>query len=127
MKSPRYEYFVHVEEGPLRSTVYEAPQPPDFDLEAVGYVNLADASWRPYDDGSEDVDRNDRPFEPIEGCRAENVGWVKIASQMAGPSCYDALTNLGDWYALYKRTVEGRDLLSIRRIPPSYVRPIQAQ
>ena len=103
VKSPRYEYFIHVDEGVLRSIVSEAPQPPAYDLEGVGYVNLVDASWRPHDDDSEDLDRNDQHFESIEGCRAEDVGWMKIASHMVGPSGYDAFTNLGDWQAFYKR------------------------
>ncbi len=106
MKSPRYEYFVRADEGALRSFVNEAPQPPDFDLEGVGYVNLVDASWRPHDDDSEDLDRNDQPFEPIEGCRAGNVGWMKTASQMVGLSGYDAFTTLGDWCAFSKRPPE---------------------
>ena len=92
-----------MDEGALWSIVNEAPQPPDFDLGGVGYMNLVDASWRPHDDDSEDLDSNDQPFEPIEGCRAENVGWIKKASQMVGLSGYDAFTNLGDWYAFYKR------------------------
>lgn len=90
MKSPRYEYFIHVDEGALRSIIHEAPQPPVFDLEGVGYVNLVDAIWRPHDDDSEDIDRNNESFEPVEGCQAENVGWMKIASQMVGPSGCDA-------------------------------------
>lgn len=92
-----------MDEGALRSVVNEAPQPPAFDLDGVGYVNLVDAGWRPHEDDTEDRDRNDQPFESIEGCRAANVGWMKIASQMVGPSGYDAFTNLADWQAFYKR------------------------
>ena len=30
---PRYTYFIDVDEGVLKSVVYDAPQPPEVDLE----------------------------------------------------------------------------------------------
>jgi hypothetical protein len=91
-----------VDESALQSIVSRAPQPPDVDLEDVGYVNLVDATWRPHDDDSEDLDPKDQPFGPTEGCRAENVGWMRIALHRIGTSGYDGLTKLRDWYAFYK-------------------------
>ena len=84
-KSLQYEYLVHVDEGSLRSVVYEALQPLDYDLESVSYVNFVDASWPPYDDDIEDLDGDEELFEPIEGCHAENVGWMKITTDVMGP------------------------------------------
>ena len=38
--NPRYTYFIGVDEGALKSVVYDAPQPPEKDMDCVGYVNF---------------------------------------------------------------------------------------
>jgi hypothetical protein len=108
---PRYTYFIHVDEGALKSVVYDAPQPPKRDLYGVGYVNFIDADWKPLSElpsivgdisaGEDDV------YAPIDGCTEENVGWMKIASYMVGADFYQAMMGNQDlWYAFYKRPPE---------------------
>ncbi|PMD14972.1 hypothetical protein NA56DRAFT_650547 [Hyaloscypha hepaticicola] len=108
---PRYTYFVDVDEEALKSVVYDAPQPPEVDLEGVGYVNFVDADWKPMtqiiselvstDDGEEEV------HEPIEGCTEENVGWMKIPARFVRSHFYQAMMGYPDiWYVFYQRPPE---------------------
>jgi hypothetical protein len=111
---PRYTYFIDVDEGALKSVVYDAPQPPEADLWGVGYVNFVDANWKPLSEltfDGEDVDAGEEDVhEPIDGCTEENVGWMRIASHMVGAGFYQAMMGYPDvWYVMYQRPPEIRN------------------
>jgi hypothetical protein len=106
---PRYTYFIHVDEGALKSIVYDAPQRPELDIDGVGYVNFVDADWKPLSKLAPTVGDvgDDIVHEPIDGCIEENVGWMKIASYMVGPAFYQAMMGYPDtWYLFYERPPE---------------------
>lgn len=108
---PRYTYFIHVDEGALKSVVYDAPQLPEPDLDGVGYVNFVDANWKSLSELTSIVGdigaEEDDVHEPIDGCTEENVGWMKIASHMVGADFYQGMMgNRDSWYAFYKRPPE---------------------
>lgn len=44
----------------------------------------------------------DEGFPPIEGCRSEDVGWMKLAVWMIVPRVYNILTAVG-WPDCYER------------------------
>ena len=110
--NPRYTYFIDVDEGALKSVVYDAPQPPKQDRDCVGYVNFVAGPWKPLiseltsnvehvDEGEDDV------HELIEGFTEENVGWMKITSRMVGADFYEAMMGYPDvWYLPY--SIRGR-------------------
>lgn len=105
---PRYNFFIQVDQAALRDVVYEAPLPPEKDVHGQGYVNFVDANWEPLSErlptGAREVDEL---YEPIDGCREEDVGWMKIALNMVGPYFYEAMTGFPDvWYAFYQRPPE---------------------
>ncbi|OJJ82855.1 uncharacterized protein ASPGLDRAFT_36966 [Aspergillus glaucus CBS 516.65] len=114
---PRYEYFVMVDEGALRSVVYDAPRLPDDDMDGEGYVNFVNTSWLPLDENplavelSTEERLNEEQYEPIDDCREKNVGWMKMASSMLTSEFYDAMADNCDvWYCFYRRppiTVNG--------------------
>lgn len=110
---PRYNYFVHVDDDALRSVVYEAPQPPELDLNCFGYVNLVKADWVSIKEkltADEMADEDlyfEYLYEPIDGCCEEDVGWMRVPSINLSPGFYDAMHDLGDaWYHFYKRPPE---------------------
>jgi hypothetical protein len=102
---PRYNFFIQVDESVLRSVVYEAPQSPEMDMHAEGYVNFVDANWKPLSERlPAEGGEGDESYEPIDGCREENVGWMKIASFMVGPDFYEVMSGFPDvWYSFYQR------------------------
>lgn len=105
---PRYCYFIVVDEGALTSVVYDAPQPPEFDSDYVGYVNFVDAKWKSLSELVPDDPEpaEDEVYEEIEGCTEENVGWMKIATHMAGVSFYQCMMDAAVWYVMYERPPE---------------------
>lgn len=108
---PRYTYFIDVDEGSLKSVVYDTPQPSERDLWGMGYVNFVDADWKPLSELTSSVGDvgagDDDVHEPIEGCTEENVGWMKIDSHMVGAGFYQAMMGYPDvWYAMYQRPPE---------------------
>lgn len=110
---PRYSYFVQVDESALKSVVYEAPQPPDDDFDGEGHVNFVDADWVPMSEWPKEylLHPNQTPeedlYDPIDGCREENVGWMKMAAWMVGPSFYEAMYDVPEvWYCFYQRPPE---------------------
>jgi hypothetical protein len=105
---PRYNFFIQVDEDALRSVVCEAPQPPEMDVDGEGYVNFVDANWEPLSERFPTEDREvDELYEPIDGYREENVGWMKIASFMVGLEFYEAMSGFPDvWHSFYQRPPE---------------------
>ncbi|BCR84336.1 uncharacterized protein ACHE_11738A [Aspergillus chevalieri] len=104
---PRYNYFVHVDEGALQSVVYPG-------LHSIGYVNLVKADWVPMSEqpaGGKLCDEDDyfeeEQYEPIDGCCEEDVGWMRLAVENLGAGFYDSMFCLDDmWHVFYKRPPE---------------------
>jgi hypothetical protein len=71
-------------------------------------VNFVDANWKPLSERfPAEGGEGDESHEPIDGCREENVGWMKIAAFMVGPDFYDAMSGFPDvWYSFYQRPFE---------------------
>ncbi|ERF74300.1 hypothetical protein EPUS_01987 [Endocarpon pusillum Z07020] len=94
---PRYNFFIQVDQCALRSVVYEAPQPPEIGVHGEGYVNFVDANWKPLSQRLfAQATEGDESYEPIDGCREENVGWMKIASFMVGLDFYEVMSGSPD-------------------------------
>lgn len=107
---PRYEYFVMVDEGALRSVVYDAPRLPDDYMDGEGYVNFVNTSWLSLDKDplavelSTEERLNEEQYEPIDDCREKNVGWMEMASSMLTSEFYDAMADNRDvWHCFYRR------------------------
>lgn len=106
----RYNYFIHVDDGALKSVVDEPPQLPE-DMCGEGYVNFVQADWKPFSEkayNTRDVIgvEEDEGYEPIDGCTEENVGWMKISSRMVGTYFYQVMMDPDAWYVFYKRPEE---------------------
>ena len=106
---PRYAFFVQVDEEALRSLGERG----DDGWDAPGaHVKFVDAGWEPmeeekYWDGVAEEDRFEETYDEIDGCRQENVGWMRISPYMLGGEFYDAWCGVVDvWYAFYRRPPE---------------------
>ncbi|CAD0109395.1 unnamed protein product [Aureobasidium uvarum] len=66
-RSPRYRYCIQVDADALKSAVYDAPPPPDFDKDKQGWVNLIDKDWLPRSKNPIYAGRQPDPnvYEPI--------------------------------------------------------------
>ncbi|KAK1513786.1 hypothetical protein CABS01_07192 [Colletotrichum abscissum] len=102
---PRYVYFFQVDLESLRSIVFEAPQPPDYDLDCESHINFIDAYWKPTREWAgmlrhtkqDEIDAFETAHEPIEGCGEENVGWMKVSTETMG----------SDWYEVWLGSIGG--------------------
>ncbi|KAK1624336.1 hypothetical protein BDP81DRAFT_113722 [Colletotrichum phormii] len=97
---PRYVYFFEVDLESLRSIVFEAPQPPNYDLDYV--LRHTD---------QDEIDAFENAHELIMGCGEENVGWMKVSIETMGSDWYEVwLGSIGGdasiWYAFYQRPPE---------------------
>ncbi|KAK0381135.1 hypothetical protein CLIM01_01492 [Colletotrichum limetticola] len=89
----------------LRSIVFEAPQPPDYDLDCESHINFIDAYWKPIREWAgvlrhteqDEIDAFETAHEPIEGCGEENVGWIKVSTETMG----------SDWYEVWLGSIGG--------------------
>lgn len=79
LKTPRYRYFIMVNREALDSFL-SAPGNRDADPEstATGWVHFVDSIWTAgmddFDSDTEKCDMLNLDFQPIEGCREEDVG-----------------------------------------------------
>jgi hypothetical protein len=85
---PRYTYCVHVDADAVDSVVRRAPQPPRFDGEKVGYVNLVRLDMREITDGGEDGEDEEEDDGGDENVVRAPVSWL------FGPETYGELYNL---------------------------------
>jgi hypothetical protein len=101
---PRYTYCVHVDADALDSVVNRAPQPPEFDMHQVAYVNLVQL-----DHG--DPREYQGPFKvkidqaiTFHGDGGD-VKSVKVPLSYIGPESYSPLYSLGTYqrYWMYQR------------------------
>ncbi|KAH0338003.1 hypothetical protein KCU81_g7867, partial [Aureobasidium melanogenum] len=78
-RSPRYRYCVQVDAEALKSAVYDAPPPPDFDKDNQGWAKVIDKNWLPRNEDPRFAGRKPDPnvYEEIDGLTKHNVGWVK--------------------------------------------------
>ena len=99
--STRYTFPIHVDAASLHSVVHAAPQPPQYDMEGIGYVNVLDCHW-----GDLDPEDEDESEEPVEGCRLYDVGWIKVRVERLVPDIYKDLLEHHHWYNYFKRPPE---------------------
>lgn len=88
----------------MESVINRAPQPPAWDRDSIGYVNVVDAIWEDnewLDDATGEV--YDDGEEPIEGCTQECVGRKKVALDGLVPSSYALWKNPGSFRTYYMR------------------------
>jgi hypothetical protein len=110
-KTPRYRYFIRVDREALDS-VLGAPGNRDADpgSRATGWVHFIDTMWTAdmddVDSDTEDFDMPDLNFEPVEGCREGNVGWMKVATGSISTELYSLLDDPEMWRVIYKRPPE---------------------
>lgn len=105
----RYYCFIRVDQEALDS-VLNAPAGADARPGNCGWVHFVDASWRPalddVDSDTEEMDMPDLDFEPTEGCREEDVGWMKLPVFNIGTYLYTLFDTNEIWPALYRRPPE---------------------
>jgi hypothetical protein len=110
-KTPRYRYFIRVDREALDS-VLGAPGNRDADpgSRATGWVHFIDTMWTAdmddVDSDTEEFDMPDLNFEPVEGCREGNVGWMKVATGSISTELYSLLDDPEMWRVIYKRPPE---------------------
>lgn len=82
----RYSYFIEVDEEALRSIGNFGSS-----------VNFIRANWEPDPDSEDD-------YEPVQGCKEEDVGWILLSQQMMVVESLDYFDAPGDaWYTFYVR------------------------
>jgi hypothetical protein len=92
---PRYAFFVQVDEEALLSVAES------WDAQGA-HVKFVDANWRTQAalEGSSAVET----YDEIDGCREQNVGWMRIVPYMLNAEFYDAWCGVVDiWHVFYKR------------------------
>jgi len=77
----RYVFFLEIDESSLRSII---------DLGAMdAHYNLVHSHWRPgmneEDENENENEDEDQSLQPIDGCRQEDVGWMKVQPILLGP------------------------------------------
>lgn len=94
---PRYNYFIQIDEEALRSMLDRSE---DSYLEPR-FVNFVDSRWKTFGrDSPEDVD-DDEQFDSIDGCTAENVGWMRVAPSRLDEEFY--MMDEVAWHVYYLR------------------------
>jgi hypothetical protein len=118
MRSQRYQFCIQVDDECINSILHEAPPPEQWDKDADGYVNLIWKYWHPFPSRLREVSerreklggykRNhlDDGCEEIEGCKLQDVGWVKAGYQIVFVTLYALLRERGDWDVYYRRPDE---------------------
>ncbi|RWA07610.1 hypothetical protein EKO27_g7495 [Xylaria grammica] len=85
----RYNLFIHVDDDVLESATRNA------------FFNLVRGDWKPR---PADKFGGEPPYEPVYGCKAENVGWMKVSMGLMKPGLYfDLLCGPDYWYEGYER------------------------
>ncbi|KAI7392990.1 hypothetical protein KC336_g16401 [Hortaea werneckii] len=111
LKTPRYPSFIRVNREALES-VLSAPGNRDADpgSTATGWVHFVDSKWTAeIDDVDSDTEEFDMPgmdFEPIEGCREKNVGYMEVATGSICTELYSLLDDPEMRRVIYKRPPE---------------------
>lgn len=100
-----------MDEGALKSVLYEAQKPLESAFEGAGYLNFVAANWKPMSQIKSELGivgaEEEEVYEPIEGCTEEDVGWMRISSIHVGAGFYQVLMGWPDvWYIYYVRPPE---------------------
>ncbi|KAI8943079.1 hypothetical protein NX059_001111 [Plenodomus lindquistii] len=91
---PRYMYCVHVDADAVDSVVKLAPQPPKWDREKVGWVNLVRRDLRRFTDRGVHADEEEEEEEDDED--GGNV-FRALAANVFGPETYGQLYRLAEF------------------------------
>lgn len=83
----RYQFCIHMDEDALYSIIDRETQLPKEHAGLDGYVNTVNANWRlPSEEDQaylrkefDTDDALDEGYEPIEGCKMRDVGWMRVA------------------------------------------------
>jgi hypothetical protein len=70
------------------------------------HVKFVDVGWKSLADRFPDMDESERDatYKEIDGCREENVGWMRISPFMLNAEFYDAWCGVVDiWHVFYQR------------------------
>ncbi|KAL4945989.1 hypothetical protein BDV06DRAFT_208990 [Aspergillus oleicola] len=103
---PRLETFLQVDADSLKSIKEEFEE---FSrLKGTGHVNLIRANWQSDLDSALKIDEPEElwkegPFDSIEGCSDKDVGWMKMAFGLLGPSFYLYVDDAETWHKEYVR------------------------
>ncbi|KAG8625401.1 hypothetical protein KVT40_007152 [Elsinoe batatas] len=115
LSSPRSSFCIMVDQDCIDATL-GAPAPPEYDSEHKAFVYIIDKNWRQrhYEDNVDGAsgggkDPADEGFDPLDGCRMDDVGWMKLAVSHVAPRAFSILDDPG-WEGAYRR-------------PPKVVRP----
>jgi hypothetical protein len=96
---PRYKCCVHVDADAVDSVVKRAPQPPKFDRDQVGYVNLVRLDMRQVtDDGVHEEEEEEEEDDDDDG-GDENVIKAPV-SRLFGPERYGQLYDPEAFYRM---------------------------
>ncbi|KAF2495513.1 hypothetical protein BU16DRAFT_391565 [Lophium mytilinum] len=107
-QATRYTFPVYVDEEAMRSVIDPAPDK----WPHSAYIILIDGDWElrdpetfDYEAMGFDLDEDcmDDGEEPIEGCRLEDVGWLKAMVLDLIPGKYAGLEQPGQWAFYYRR------------------------
>lgn len=104
-RSPRYRYCVQVDAEALRSAVHDAPPPPDFDEDNLGWVKVIDKNWLPRAENPLFAGRKPDPnvYAEIDGSTEHNVGWVKCPLPSVMTEYYMLFQDLNGYTISYRR------------------------
>lgn len=94
-RSPRYRYCIQVDAEALKSSVHDAPAPPDFDQDNQGWVKVIDKEW--INEPDDDV------YDPIEGITERHVGWVRCPLPSVMVEYYMQFQSLNGYMVAYRR------------------------
>ncbi|KAK6392156.1 hypothetical protein LTR65_003928 [Meristemomyces frigidus] len=112
----RYAHCIHADAEVVQSVLTggePGSRTPDDILRPKGFVNVIDLQFKEQpeqlgpEDISDDEERQehndgDEGYPPIEGCKREDVGWMKVAARMLVPGAYQLLMKNG-WPVVYVR------------------------
>ncbi|KAK5734946.1 hypothetical protein LTR17_008579 [Elasticomyces elasticus] len=104
--TPRYIFCLHVDEEALRSVipVHQDNSLSDETYDTGGFLNLIDVNWAlPSEEEAEELHREhevedpyDEGFEAVDGCRMQDVGWMRVAFRSVMPGLYAEVLH-GHW------------------------------
>ncbi|KAK5705770.1 hypothetical protein LTR17_021359 [Elasticomyces elasticus] len=112
--TPRYLFCLHVDEEALRSVIpiHDDTSTPDETIDIRdrgGFLNLIDANWAlPCEEEAEEMRREhevedpyDEGFEAVDGCRMQDVGWMRVDIRLVMPGFYAEVLH-GYWEFNYE-------------------------
>ena len=105
-RTPRYHFFIRIDREALDSVLDRPGSRDTAPWADAGCVHLIDANWESQLDMVDPDDEYDQPdlsYEPIEGCKEQNVDWMTVPAERIGTEMYSKLVSGVMWYTLYER------------------------